>query len=91
MTSGPVDLRNINRWWIWTPGASWHRPEGPCRGIDDKLDHPVVHVAYEDAETYAAWIGQDLPTEAEWELAARDGPARRRWARSCRTGPASAT
>jgi formylglycine-generating enzyme required for sulfatase activity len=73
MTPGPVDLRHLSQWWTWTPGASWRQPEGPSSGIDDRLDHPVVHVAHEDAAAYAAWVGHELPTEAEWEYAARGG------------------
>ncbi|MFI2363742.1 formylglycine-generating enzyme family protein [Promicromonospora sp. NPDC019610] len=72
-TPGPVDLRHLSQWWAWVPGASWRRPEGPGSGIDDRGDHPVVQVAHEDAAAYAAWAGASLPTEAQWEYAARGG------------------
>jgi formylglycine-generating enzyme len=72
-TTGPVDLRHLNLWWAWTPGASWRRPAGPHSSIAKRSDHPVVHVAYEDAHAFAAWAGLALPTEAEWEVAARGG------------------
>jgi formylglycine-generating enzyme required for sulfatase activity len=72
-TPGPVDLRHLSQWWRWAPGACWRRPEGPGSCIDDRSDHPVVHVAHEDAAAYAEWVGAILPSEAQWEYAARGG------------------
>lgn len=72
-TAGPVDLANMARWWAWTPGASWRCPRGPGSAIEGGASHPVVHVALADIEAYCAWAATDLPTEAEWEFAARGG------------------
>ena len=61
-TTGPVDLRDLSQWFAWTPGASWCNPEGFGSSIDGRMDHPVVHIAYEDALAYAEWAGKALPT-----------------------------
>jgi formylglycine-generating enzyme len=72
-SSGPVDLTDNSAWWEYVPGAYWKRPAGPGSTINGRDRHPVVHVAYEDVEAYASWVGKELPTEAEWEFAARGG------------------
>jgi formylglycine-generating enzyme required for sulfatase activity len=71
--SGPVDRRNLGHWWQYMQGAHWRRPQGSSSSIEDRAEHPVVHVTFADALAFAKWEGKELLTEAEWEFAARGG------------------
>lgn len=83
----PVMLNDYSQWWRWQTGANWKHPEGPASTLEGLWNHPVVHVAYEDALAYAKWKGKRLPTEAEWEFASRGGKQQQRYSWGSEVSP----